>query len=289
MPGAATTAERAATDQAEQAAHAAGVEIRLLTDIADLEAADRLLAEIWAGDAQAGMSVHLMRALAHTDNYVAGAYAAGRGLIAASIAFAWGDAGRAALHSHITGVQPAAQAAGVGYAIKLHQRAWSIHHHMNRITWTFDPLVRRNAWFNLAKLGVHLTGYHPDFYGRMDDAVNAGDESDRCTVAWDLHDEPGAAIGLHTENLAGALALLVEEPTGCPAITEIGRQPERWPSARLWCQIPADAVALRIADPALGRRWRQALRATLGRAVQSGHPVTGITSDGRYLLGAAGR
>jgi predicted GNAT superfamily acetyltransferase len=292
MPGTATAAERAATDLAERAARAAGVEIRLLSDTADLAAADRLLAEIWAGDAKAGTLVHLMKALVHTDNYVAGAYTAGGGLIAASVAFAWGDAGHAALHSHITGVQPAAQAAGVGYAIKLHQRAWSRQHSIARITWTFDPLVRRNAWFNLAKLGVHLLGYHTDFYGRMDDAVNAGDESDRCTVVWDLDRQPpgpGAGAGLHAEDLEGALALLVAEPSGWPAVTDIGGQPDNWAGARLWCQIPADAVGLRTADPVLGRRWREALRTTMGRAVQSGHPVTGITADGRYLLGAAGR
>ena len=234
--------------------------------------------------------MHLLKALAHTHNYVAGAFSAGGGLLAASVAFVWGDARRAALHSHITGVKPAAQAAGVGYAIKLHQRAWSRQHHINRITWTFDPLVRRNAWFNLAKLGVRITGYQNDFYGPMDDGVNAGDESDRCTVDWDLgHEPPAAADGSAPDDLAGALALLIEEPGGQPTITEAGRQPDRWPGARLWCQIPADAVTLRTTDPALGRRWRQALRATMGRAVQSGHTVTGITVDGRYVLGAVGR
>ena len=31
------------------------------------------------------------------------------------------------------------------------------------------------------------------------------------------------------------------------------------------------------------------LRATMGRAIQEGHPVLGVTADGRYVLGAAGR
>ena len=43
----------------------------------------------------------------------------------------------------------------------------------------FDPLVRRNARLNLVRLGADVTDYLPDFYGAMDDAVNAGDRSDR--------------------------------------------------------------------------------------------------------------
>jgi predicted GNAT superfamily acetyltransferase len=285
VPGPSTTAERGAHYQAEQAARAAGVEIRLLDDVADLEDAEQLLAEVWAGDAQAGMSVHLMKALVHTHNYVAGAFSAGR-LVGASAGFVSAPPGRPTLHSHVTGVRHAAQAHGVGYAMKLHQRAWSLSHDVTEITWTFDPLIRRNAWFNLAKLGARVTGYHQDFYGRMHDGVNAGDESDRCTVVWDLTTEAPAAGGLSATDLAGALPLLVEESSGQPAITEEGGHPEAWAGAWLWCQVPADAVAIRVADPALGRQWRQALRATMGQAIQLGHPVVGVAVDGRYLLGA---
>ena len=42
-----------------------------------------------------------------------------------------------------------------------------------------DPLVRRNAAFNLNALGTRAVAFHPDFYGPMGDAINAGDASDR--------------------------------------------------------------------------------------------------------------
>jgi predicted GNAT superfamily acetyltransferase len=288
MPGPVTTVERAAAEQAEQAAHAAGVEIRLLDDVADLVEAERLLAGIWGDDGQDVMSVHLMKALAHTHNYVAGAFPIrGGNMVAASAAFAWGQPGRRALHSHVTGVRADTQARGVGYATKLHQRAWSLLHEITEITWTFDPLIRRNAWFNVAKLGVRVGAYHADFYGPMHDGVNAGDESDRCLVVWDLRHDLPTTPGLTRQDVASAVALLVEERGSQPAITEAGQEPDRWAGARLSCQIPADAVALRAADPPLGRQWRQALRATMGRAIESGHPVAGITADGRYVLGAA--
>ena len=40
--------------------------------------------------------------------------------------------------------------------MKLHQRAWAAASGLTWITWTFDPLVRRNAWFNIEVLGAHV-------------------------------------------------------------------------------------------------------------------------------------
>ena len=52
--------------------------------------------------------------------------------------------------------------------------------------WTFDPMVARNAWFNLGKLGAVADRFYPDFYGPMTDAINAGERSDRLVIRWDL-------------------------------------------------------------------------------------------------------
>ena len=63
----------------------------------------------------------------------------------------------------------------VGTAIKLHQRAWALSCGIDTVVWSFDPLVRRNARLNVQKLGTHVRDYMPNFYGNMDDAINAGD------------------------------------------------------------------------------------------------------------------
>ena len=89
-----------------------------------------------------------------------------------------------ALHSHLAAVAPAARGLGAGAAIKFHQRQWAAARGLRTITWTFDPLIRRNAWFNLAKLGAAVEAYLPDFYGRMDDGINDGDATDRLLVVW---------------------------------------------------------------------------------------------------------
>ena len=57
------------------------------------------------------------------------------------------------------------------------------------IQWTADPLVRGNVYFNLVKLGASLVAYHADFYGRLQDRLNAGEESDRVVVRWELVSE----------------------------------------------------------------------------------------------------
>ena len=51
---------------------------------------------------------------------------------------------------------PEARGTGIGRAIKLHQREWAAANGIATIVWTFDPLVRRNAWFNIAVLGADV-------------------------------------------------------------------------------------------------------------------------------------
>ena len=83
------------------------------------------------------------------------------------------------MHSHITGVLPGLQSQGLGRLLKQHQREWALAREVGHITWTFDPLVARNAHFNLRVLGARVTEYLVDHYGPMDDGVNRGDETDR--------------------------------------------------------------------------------------------------------------
>ncbi|WP_240973373.1 hypothetical protein [Nonomuraea composti] len=157
----------------EQAAARAGVVIRELRKLGEFKQVYRLFDEIWHPEpANAPVTVELMAGFAHTGNYVAGAFA-GDAMVGASVGFL---AAERSLHSHVTG---AVIGKGVGYALKLHQRAWCQERGLERITWTFDPLVRRNASFNLVKLGARPEAYLTEFYGAMADAINEGDASDR--------------------------------------------------------------------------------------------------------------
>ena len=94
------------------------------------------------------------------------------------------------MHSHITGVLPDHQSHGLGRVLKQHQREWALARDVGHITWTFDPLVARNAHFNLRVLGTRVTEYLVNHYGPMDDGVNRGDETDRIMVSWALAAPP---------------------------------------------------------------------------------------------------
>jgi predicted GNAT superfamily acetyltransferase len=265
---------------ATEAAARAGVAVRELTSAAEAGEAARLHAAIWRVPPEAApVGKDTLRALAGTGNYVAGAYAGDR-MVGAAVAFLAGPR-PLELHSHVTGIVDGTQGRGVGFALKLHQRAWALARDIGTVTWTTDPLLRRNVYFNLAKLGAEVRAYLPDHYGPMDDGVNAGDESDRLALSWPLASARVAAACAGTPyavSTAGAAPLLRAGPDGAPVLDPAAGGPA------LRCAVPADAVALRAADPAAALAWRRALREALGGALAAGYRVAGFTRDGEYLL-----
>jgi predicted GNAT superfamily acetyltransferase len=278
-------AARAAWGSASTAAQAAGVELGLLLDAAEARRTARLLAEVWGvADGSLPVSGDLIRALVYTGNYAAGAWA-GQDLIGASVAFLALDNGRLSLHSHITGVIRAARGGNVGFALKQHQRAWALSHGIREVTWTFDPLVRGNARFNLVKLGAVAVSYLVDFYGQMEDGVNVGDRSDRCAVRWELDAPPIVAArdeATPGQPPAGSTVLLAVGPDDTPAFGDI--EGPAVGSGPVWCQVPADIVAMRATDLGKARAWRDALGATMGAAMDAGFTAGFISRDGWYVL-----
>lgn len=239
--------------------------IESLTSLADLRAAEALLREVWgAGHGDAPLALDVMCALAHTGGYVTGAFLGDR-LVGVAAGFRGVEDG---LHSHIAGVLPECQGRKVGHALKLHQREWAAEHGINSVTWTFDPLVRRNAYFNLARLGAVVEKYLPDFYGPMADGINDGGASDRLFVRWS-HDTPADPPDVPRATVLTE-DLVIAPVTGGP----------------LRCATPADIEDLRRTAPSQAREWREALRTTLGGALDAGYRVTGFTRDGYYLLDA---
>ena len=167
----------------EDATAPEGIEIRPLDTVDEVFAASEVLSRVWGGD-RTGMPPNLLRALAHSGNYAVGLYDGDR-MIGASVAFFAVPAARS-MHSHITGVLDGYRSQGLGRLLKRHQREWAFARDVGTITWTFDPLIARNAHFNLEVLGARVTDYLVDHYGDMGDAINSGDESDRLHVAWHL-------------------------------------------------------------------------------------------------------
>lgn len=232
-------------------------EIRTVSSIAELEEVGDLLQRVW-GTSTPVVNVELSRAFVLCGGYVGAAFDATGEMVGASVGFLARHRDRPALHSHVTGLLPEARRSGVGRAMKLHQREWAAASGLEWITWTFDPLVRRNAWFNIAVLGADVHAYLPDFYGTMTDAINAGDASDRLHVEW---------------RVAGPLPDRPRE--GNDAAGVIARVP-----------TPEDVVALRRTDPEAVGRWRAQTRTALTTALDAGGRVLGFTREGEYVIGS---
>lgn len=227
-----------------------GLSIRLLERADEMRPLAVLLGSVWNMPPDClEISPDMLRALVFTDNYVAGAFIDGQ-LVGGAVGF-WGrDPDGPILHSHVTGIVPTAAGSGVGFQLKQHQRAWTLAHDVRRITWTFDPLVRRNAYFNLVKLGAYFDEYHEHFYDEMHDPINAGDETDRVVAIWDLD---------------GVSTPVVEHDT-------------------VSIEVPADIVALRETDTRRALDWRRRTREQFQRAFEDGYRAVSIAKDGHYTL-----
>ena len=246
------------------------VHLDMLHSDEQVDAATRLLWRVWNAKTPAERSAvidrTLLRTLCHTQNYVVGAYREDR-LIGCTVGF-FGSRSPArspnSLYSFISGVDQAQSNRGIGYAMKRHQRTWALERGIEMITWTFDPLVARNVYFNLCKLGADVVAYKPDFYGRLDDGLNTNQKTDRLLVEWDLRDSWVEQAMLDEHGGAKRFATLL-------------------PEAEL-ISIPKDIGMLRETDPEFARRESEAARDRFRSLMADGYRVAGMSRVREYVL-----
>jgi len=227
------------------------VRVTTVASRADCEAAGALFDRVW------GMS-----AMVPTETIIATLHAGGHASLAevdgVVVGATWGflasHEGRLGLHSHVTGVLSAHANAGVGLALKHHQWQWASKQGLDFVTWTFDPLVRRNAYFNLVKLGAKVSEYHENFYGVINDGLNRGERTDRVFVMWSVGDSPAPPRGSFVATAEWAVA------------------------------IPPDIEALRRTDPDVAQGWRDRQRADLRKVFDGPWRIAGYMADGSYAV-----
>lgn len=218
--------------------------ISQVESISEMEAVSEFFCKVWAGGPEV-VPFDLGLAVLHVGAYCSAAYD-GDEMVAASFGFRGVFNGENILHSHVTGsFQP-----GAGHALKLHQFQWAKALGLAAITWSFDPLVRRNCVFNFEKLGAIATEYLPNFYGTMTDEINAGDDSDRLFAYWSL-------VSQTQRFVPSSDAIAIE--------------------------IPEDIEALRKVDLESARVWRKQVRDQLQPLLDSGWAVIGM-KDRTHLL-----
>ena len=117
-------------------------------------------------------------------------------------------------------------------------------------------MVRRNAKLNIAKLGVDISAYFPNFYGDMPDALNAGDESDRLMVLW--------RTGIDA-----------------PKARELITNPE---PGDILIEIPEDIVAIRSRNQSESMKWRIRVREQFMAAFEKKGRVIGFSANNEYVV-----
>jgi predicted GNAT superfamily acetyltransferase len=288
-----------AEEAADQAAKAAGVVVRELDSLDELGAMITLFDEIWAPeDGNSSLRLDMLRALIKAGNYASGAYDLASGELLGACTGFFGPPAHAELHSHIAGVRAAGLGRSVGFALKVHQRAWCLQRGVRVIAWTYDPLIRRNAYFNLVKLGARPVEYLRNFYGTMDDVINGGTETDRVLVHWDLASDlaveacagRGQAASFAAERDRGAVTALSASADGGPV--ELAGLALDGPALHgprtVLVGVPSDIEAMRLSDPALAGAWRTALRDALSPLLRAGGRVTGFDRSGGYVVSLGG-
>jgi predicted GNAT superfamily acetyltransferase len=232
---------------AHRRARDAGITLGALTTVEDADLINEVINATWGGQ---HLDREVVRALAISGNVCWGAFDDTGTLIGFVLGWAGVDDGGLHVHSHMLAALPDRRHRGVGEALKLAQRAQALEQGIEVARWTFDPLVARNAWLNLGKLGAVVDRFARNFYGDMADAINEGERSDRFTVAWHLRREPGphAAPEAPTD-------LLVRSDDPLPAPVRSGDRPARVATI----EVPREYLDLRAASPLLATMWRDAI------------------------------
>jgi predicted GNAT superfamily acetyltransferase len=228
------------------------VEVRELQTPGEHRALERLFASVWRTPEGGGLhSSDLFTAIAFAGGWVGGAVRSDGEVLAGGFGFLT-DYETNRLHSHGVAVHEDWRGQGLGALVKRHQIEWADAHGLAGVVWTFDPLVRANAVFNLRKLGARVVAYLPNFYGELCDGVNDGDVTDRLLVEWSTPSRPTAAPATK----------------GAPKLVP----------------TPDDILELRRTNGPAARDWREWVGHELGDRLRDGWTVTGLTDDFEYVV-----
>ena len=230
------------------------IQVRKLENLQDQDSARKIFDITWSLDAGTEITPNLLQAMVHSGSYLSGAFVDNK-IVGTAFAFPATNGGLH-LHSHMTAVLPEYRDKGVGYALKIDQWNWAKKNNYSQLSWTFDPLVRRNAKLNIVKLGVDISAYHPNFYGDMPDALNAGDESDRLMVSWSID-------------------------LDAPKARELITNPE---SGDILIEIPENIVEIRSENQSESMKWRRQVREQFMAAFEKNGKVIGFSANNEYVV-----
>jgi predicted GNAT superfamily acetyltransferase len=259
--------------------------IRLLESVEDIAGVEELQRQVWPGSETDVVPAHMLITAIHNGGLLLGAFMDDR-----MVGFVFGfpglektpDGPRAKHCSHMMGIHPRYRDKGIGFALKRAQWQMVRHQGLDHITWTYDPLLSRNAYLNIARLGGVCNTYRRSEYGDMRDGLNLGLPSDRFQVDW----------WVHTRRVQRRLGKRARKPLNLEHFSKAEIHPlyklrilkDGWPrppehfakleGRLLLAEIPPDFMALKEADFGLARDWRFFSRELFETTFAAGYIVT---------------
>ncbi len=201
--------------------------------------------------------------------------------------------GRPMLWSHMTGVLPDYRG-GLGYRLKLEQRARALAQGYELIEWTFDPMQAMNAHLNFAKLGGVVEEYAENFYGESTSALHRGTPTDRLVVSWRIGDPHVVRRLEQTPGLQARSHEVGEAPVA--NVTAIDGEWRVVKSLdlgvverRVWVEIPTGFTQMQQQAPERALQWRLHVRQMFQAYFARGYRAVDFVLQrdagfGRYLL-----
>lgn len=250
-----------------------GYELRDITNPNELELLEDVQIAAWGYDDREVTPGSLMVASVHSGGIVVAAYATGS---STPVGFAFGfpgvRGGRLLHHSHLLAIAPAHRGTGLARALKLRQRARALEAGFDLMTWTFDPLIARNARLNLGKLGARAVSYHTDWYA-IRGGIYAGLPADRFMVEWDLRRDSSVRPVARAEG-DRALEALNGNVTFGVRLSKLDLN-----SVSVLVEVPRDIEQLKRENLEVARAWRLAHREVFGAYFARGYVATDLASD----------
>jgi predicted GNAT superfamily acetyltransferase len=275
-------------------------EIRILDSINELHMVEELQRIVWPGSDTDVVPAHLLITAVHNGGLVVGALSTddlnngGEMLVGFVFGFpglySTPDGPRPKHCSHMLGVHPEFRGRGFGFALKRAQWQMVRHQGIDRITWTYDPLLSQNAHLNITRLGAVCNTYINELYGDMRDGINVGLPSDRFEVDWWVNSQrverrlsKNARLNLDLAHFIDAGANVINptqiDDKGLPIPTNsidysIAEVSDNHDSVIVLVEIPADFLTLKEINLELAKEWRLSSRRIFEDLFRSGYLVT---------------
>ena len=265
------------------------IRIQPIHSIPQMKALEKLQQEVWGWSDLDTTPLMDFIILTELGGALLGAFE-GERLMGFAFGFAGYDEGKLVFHSHMLAVHPSRRECGLGFQLKLAQRAAALERGFERITWTFDPLQSTNAHLNCHKLGVVANRYKVNFYGEQTSSMlHRHIGTDRLWVDWFVKSQrvSDRLAAVHSDQArftAGnqAKRLIRMGADGLPVTEPLDTSG----AAPVLIDIPANINLLQQEKPEAAVAWRNATRAAFIDSFAAGYSVDDfLRSDGNRDTG----